>query len=121
MCSVRLLIRAVRMAICTSGEPESESARRYCWINSRFRSLVTVIAGRDSSGLPLPAWRCENQVLLATQFLRQHGRRRGDESPYAVTLSETIPTKLERYDKPNNVSVQRGIARASPPKSPSDW
>src|SRR6185503_14898075 len=43
MCSVRLLIRTVKMEICTSGEPESDSSRRYSVINSRFRSLVTVI------------------------------------------------------------------------------
>src|SRR4051794_35033977 len=49
MCSVRLLIRDVRIAIWTSGDPESDSARRYCWINSVFRSLVTVIAAGESS------------------------------------------------------------------------
>src|SRR5947207_1956604 len=79
MCSVRLLIRVVRIAICTSGDPESDSSRRYSWINSRFRSLVTVIAGR----VPL---RCSHGPGPSpTQAY--------DESPYAATTSGTIPLK----------------------------
>src|SRR5262245_3435402 len=90
MCSVRLLIRTVRIAICTSGDPESESARRYCWINSFFRSLVTVIASRR--GCP----RC----VRPNRFCR--GRPPGcDESPSTSTalaglfLLEPVPALFD--------------------------
>src|SRR5262245_21733295 len=40
MCSVRELIRFVSSAICTSGEPVSESLRRNCVMSSDFSSFV---------------------------------------------------------------------------------
>src|SRR5437879_1357922 len=71
MCSVRLLIRTVRTAICTSGDPESESARRYSWINSRFRSLVTVIASRrvlHAGGRAISAVQYDDSPSTATDL-----------------------------------------------------
>src|SRR3954452_9598141 len=76
MCSVRLLIRVVRMAICTSGEPESLSVRRCSWINSRFRSLVTVIADRKAALLAIGRPDCRPVAC--------------DASPYAASTSRTI-------------------------------
>src|SRR6186997_3244706 len=61
MCSVSELIRDVKIAICTSGEPESFSSRRYSPINSRLRSFV--IMGCCDSFAPghlAPSFAAEN-------------------------------------------------------------
>src|SRR5689334_9030100 len=98
MCSVRLLIRVVRMAIWTSGEPESDSPRRYSWINVRFRSLVTVIAGRFS-----PAH--EAGPIAGVKRVRRISLRYYD---FGLFLQETTHTY-----KGSNVALLLGIARAS--------
>src|SRR6185369_12768206 len=98
MCSVRLLIRVVRMAIWTSGEPESDSPRRYSWINVRFRSLVTVIAGRFS-----PAR--EAGPIAGGKRVRRISLRYYD---LGLFLQETTRTY-----KGSNVASSAGIARAS--------
>src|SRR5262245_11688440 len=98
MCSVRLLIRDVRIAICTSGDPESDPERRYCSINSFFCSFVTVIAGRDSPRCPVG----------------EHCRRLGATNLLTLLqLPGLFLKKLEANYKPPNVSVWQGIARPS--------
>src|SRR5688500_9127196 len=95
MCSVSVLIRDVRIAICTSGEPESFSFRRYSPINSRLRSFV--IMGCCDSFAPAhlaPSFAAENLLYCF---------------PWPV-FAETKPTFLPKV-KGLNVPGWRGFAR----------
>src|SRR5688572_23674846 len=105
MCSVRLLIREVRIAICTSGEPESDSSRRYCPINSRFRSLVTVIAAVIP---PLPRARLP---LARDQRVRRISLRYKDFRDYSVKTTNLLQAAQCITDA-GDCKGSRGLATA---------
>src|SRR4051812_29167334 len=94
MCSVSELIRDVKIAICTSGEPESFSFRRYSPINSRLRSFV-IMGCRDSFAPAhlAPSFAAENLLYF----------------PWP-SLAGTKPTLLPKF-KPLNVQGRRQFAR----------
>src|SRR6266852_5356922 len=72
--SVRLLIRSVRSAICTSGEPVSPSWVRNCSIRFFFRSTASGIEGPQS---PRPREPCSHAGAgsKSSFFVRRYARR----------------------------------------------
>lgn len=66
MCSVKLLIRVVRIAICTSGDPVSSSFCLNSSTSSRFRSFVIVIATVPAVRHSL-YWHCRIHVWAAAR------------------------------------------------------